>query len=105
MDFIAQEAVEGLRMSWNAWPQARLEASRLMIPLGAVLTPLKASVPLSPWRELPRLRLEACAAGYRRPASLAVRAGALQGVSLRLERLLCSRLSRPPVDLSLLVSR
>ena len=30
MDFAAQEAVEGLRFAWNAWPNSRIEASRLV---------------------------------------------------------------------------
>ena len=39
--FAALEAYDGVRFVWNAWPLSRLEANRLVIPLGAVVTPLK----------------------------------------------------------------
>ena len=41
MDVVQQEAYEGLRLSWNAWPCNRLEAQRLVVPIVAILTPLK----------------------------------------------------------------
>ena len=34
-DFIQQaETRDGVRMSWNMWPSSRLEATRLVVPLG-----------------------------------------------------------------------
>jgi len=30
MDFAEQEALDGLRFTWNAWPSSRIEAARLV---------------------------------------------------------------------------
>ncbi|EUC34363.1 hypothetical protein COCVIDRAFT_28748 [Bipolaris victoriae FI3] len=32
---------DGLRLSWNTFPSSRMEASRLVVPIGALYTPLK----------------------------------------------------------------
>ncbi|KAI1910606.1 GTPase-activating protein S23 [Ophidiomyces ophidiicola] len=32
---------DGIRLSWNTFPSTRMEASRLVVPIGAVYTPLK----------------------------------------------------------------
>ncbi|CAD6500762.1 BgTH12-06469 [Blumeria graminis f. sp. triticale] len=32
---------DGLRLSWNVFPSSRMEASRLVVPIGAIYTPLK----------------------------------------------------------------
>ena len=32
---------DGIRLSWNVWPSSRLEATRMVVPLGALYTPLK----------------------------------------------------------------
>ncbi|KAI9706266.1 MAG: GTPase-activating protein S23 [Bogoriella megaspora] len=32
---------EGVRLSWNTFPSSRMEASRLVVPIGVVITPLK----------------------------------------------------------------
>ena len=41
-DFIQQnEDRDGVRMSWNVWPSSRLEATRLVVPLACLYTPLK----------------------------------------------------------------
>ena len=37
----AQEERDGIRLSWNVWPASRLEATRIVIPIGALYTPLK----------------------------------------------------------------
>eukprot|EP00301_Raphidiophrys_heterophryoidea_P013524 c20965_g1_i1.p1 GENE.c20965_g1_i1~~c20965_g1_i1.p1 ORF type:complete len:756 (-),score=160.48 c20965_g1_i1:356-2623(-) len=42
MDFSEAEATDGVRFSWNVWPASRLDAQRMVIPFGAVYTPLKA---------------------------------------------------------------
>ncbi|KAJ2999744.1 GTPase-activating protein S23 [Globomyces sp. JEL0801] len=31
----------GVRLSWNAWPTSRIEATRLVVPISAMYTPLK----------------------------------------------------------------
>ena len=45
MDFHEVEANDGVRFSWNVWPSSRLEATRMVVPLGCMYTPLK---PLPP---------------------------------------------------------
>ncbi|GFR80019.1 protein transport protein Sec23A [Elysia marginata] len=48
-EFIQQnEDRDGIRFSWNVWPSSRLEATRMVVPLGAVLTPLKERPDLPP---------------------------------------------------------
>lgn len=34
---------DGIRLSWNTFPSTRMEASRLVVPIGALYTPLKES--------------------------------------------------------------
>ena len=41
MDFAELEKREGVRLSWNAWPSSRIEATRVVLPFGAVCTPVK----------------------------------------------------------------
>lgn len=41
MDVHMQEAMNGVRMSWNIWPSTRLDATRIIVPLGCLYTPLK----------------------------------------------------------------
>ena len=38
---------DGVRLSWNAWPSSRLEATRMVVPLAALYTPLKERPGLS----------------------------------------------------------
>ena len=41
-EFISQnEERDGVRFTWNLWPSSRLEATRLIVPLGCLYTPLK----------------------------------------------------------------
>ena len=41
-DYIqSQEDRDGVRLSWNVWPSSRLEATRMVVPLAALYTPLK----------------------------------------------------------------
>ncbi|KAI8837481.1 hypothetical protein BJ741DRAFT_603604 [Chytriomyces cf. hyalinus JEL632] len=35
------EDQDGVRLSWNVWPSTRLEATRMVVPIGALYTPLK----------------------------------------------------------------
>ncbi|KAJ3045420.1 GTPase-activating protein S23 [Rhizophlyctis rosea] len=32
---------DGIRLSWNVWPSSRLEATRMVVPIGCLFTPLK----------------------------------------------------------------
>jgi len=41
MDFSEEETKNGVRFSWNYWPTTNLGANRIVIPLGAMYTPLK----------------------------------------------------------------
>eukprot|EP00931_Biecheleriopsis_adriatica_P086355 TRINITY_DN61048_c0_g1_i1.p1 TRINITY_DN61048_c0_g1~~TRINITY_DN61048_c0_g1_i1.p1 ORF type:complete len:779 (+),score=200.31 TRINITY_DN61048_c0_g1_i1:55-2337(+) len=41
MDVRSQEQINGTRMSWNIWPSTRLDATRIIVPLGCLYTPLK----------------------------------------------------------------
>jgi len=43
-----QEDQDGVRFSWNMWPSSRLEATRMVIPLSALYTPLKERPDLPP---------------------------------------------------------
>jgi len=36
-----QEELDGISFSWNTWPTTRIEASRTVVPIGAIYTPLK----------------------------------------------------------------
>ncbi|XP_018496150.1 protein transport protein Sec23A [Galendromus occidentalis] len=41
-DFIQQqEDRDGVRLSWNVWPSSKIDATRLVVPVGALFTPLK----------------------------------------------------------------
>lgn len=44
------EDVDGLRFNWNVWPTTRVEAAKIVLPLGVMFTPLKESLarPLPP---------------------------------------------------------
>mmetsp|Transcript_42666 Transcript_42666/g.101302 ORF Transcript_42666/g.101302 Transcript_42666/m.101302 type:complete len:757 (+) Transcript_42666:368-2638(+) len=46
MDFASQEAVDGVRLTWNSWPSSRTEAAKLqqLVPLAMMVTPLKNSI-------------------------------------------------------------
>ena len=37
----SQEDKDGVRLSWNVWPSSRLEATRMVVPLASLYTPLK----------------------------------------------------------------
>jgi len=39
--FLQREERDGVRWSWNVWPTSRLEATRMVIPVGCMYTPMK----------------------------------------------------------------
>ena len=41
VDPTMQEELDGISFSWNTWPTTRIEASRTVVPIGAIYTPLK----------------------------------------------------------------
>lgn len=40
-DFHGPEQRDGVRYSWNVWPSTKLDATRIVVPLGCMYTPLK----------------------------------------------------------------
>ena len=38
----------GVRLSWNVWPSSRIEATRIVVPVSALYTPLKIRQDLPP---------------------------------------------------------
>jgi hypothetical protein len=50
MDFAGQEAVDGIRYTWNCWPCKREEAAKIhsLVPLATMVTPLKVRRAASP---------------------------------------------------------
>lgn len=52
MDFNELEATEGLRFAWNGWPSSRIEASRSVVPMGVIWTPLQTfpDMPIMPYQ-------------------------------------------------------
>jgi protein transport protein SEC23 len=48
-EFIQQnEERDGVRFTWNIWPSTRLEATRLIVPIGCLYNPMKERVDLPP---------------------------------------------------------
>jgi protein transport protein SEC23 len=43
MDFAQIEDENGVRFSWNVWPNTRIEATKLVVPLGCLYSPFKKS--------------------------------------------------------------
>jgi len=41
MDFYQREIQDGLRFSWNYWPHNKITEQRIVLPVGAIYTPLK----------------------------------------------------------------
>eukprot|EP00941_MAST-03F_sp_MAST-3F-sp1_P006026 g6026.t1 len=48
VDFVQQENRDGVRFSWNVWPTSRIEATRVVVPVGCMYTPLKKVEGLPP---------------------------------------------------------
>ncbi|XP_073495200.1 protein transport protein Sec23A [Phyllobates terribilis] len=49
LEFIQQnEDRDGVRFSWNVWPSSRLEATRMVVPVATLFTPLKERPDLPP---------------------------------------------------------
>lgn len=38
----------GIRLSWNVWPSSRIEATRTVVPIASLYTPLKEREDLPP---------------------------------------------------------
>ncbi|KNA14356.1 hypothetical protein SOVF_108180 [Spinacia oleracea] len=48
------EGIDGVRMSWNAWPRTKVEASKCVIPIAASISPIRAhqDIPTLPYAPL-----------------------------------------------------
>ncbi|XP_021731193.1 protein transport protein SEC23-like [Chenopodium quinoa] len=55
------EGIDGVRMSWNAWPRTKVEASKCVIPIAASIAPIRAhpEIPTLPYAPL---RCKTCVA-------------------------------------------
>jgi len=61
VDWAAYESQDGVRMSWNVWPNSRLEATKCVVPFASLVTPLK-SLPGAPVVQYEPVRCKGCAA-------------------------------------------
>ena len=54
-DFSELEAREGVRLSWNVWPNTKLEATKCVLPFAALVTPCKKlqDCPVVPYQPVP----------------------------------------------------
>ncbi|KAJ6524936.1 hypothetical protein B0H19DRAFT_1340023 [Mycena capillaripes] len=48
LDFEDVKERDGVRLSWNVWPSSRIEATRTVVPISALYTPLKPREDLPP---------------------------------------------------------
>ncbi|KAG5641165.1 GTPase-activating protein S23 [Asterophora parasitica] len=48
LNFEDVEERDGVRLSWNVWPSSRIEATRTVVPISALYTPLKLREDLPP---------------------------------------------------------
>ncbi|KAI7741624.1 hypothetical protein M8C21_017633 [Ambrosia artemisiifolia] len=55
------EGIDGVRMTWNAWPRSKVEASKCVIPLAASISPIRphSLIPTNPYSPL---RCKTCSA-------------------------------------------
>lgn len=53
-EFAEMEGVDGVRMTWNVWPSSKVEASKCVVPLATVYTPIRPApeLPLLPYAPL-----------------------------------------------------
>lgn len=58
MDFSQLEELDGVRLTWNIWPNSKLEATKCVIPFAALYTPNKRlpNMPVGLQLELSRTR-------------------------------------------------
>ncbi|KAF4755614.1 Protein transport protein Sec23A, partial [Perkinsus olseni] len=47
MDYSEQDNLNGIRFSWNVWPTNKLDHTRIVVPMGALYTPLKQTTNLN----------------------------------------------------------
>ncbi|CAM9405131.1 unnamed protein product [Heterosigma akashiwo] len=59
-DVHAAEERDGARFSWNVWPSSKLEATRIVVPLGCLYTPLKKIEGMPPALAYDPIRCNGC---------------------------------------------
>lgn len=50
---LEQERTDGVRFVWNCWPNSKEAASRMIVPLGVFLTPVKPRPDMPPFNYEP----------------------------------------------------
>lgn len=60
-EFAELEALDGVRFTWNVWPNSKIEASKCVVPMAAVYTPLRPMIDKQPLPYTP-LRCKSCSA-------------------------------------------
>lgn len=48
MNFEEIEDQDGIRFSWNVWPSTKSEATKIVVPIGCLYTPLKERAEMPP---------------------------------------------------------
>ncbi|CAI5469938.1 unnamed protein product [Closterium sp. Yama58-4] len=53
-DFADLEAVDGVRLTWNVWPNSKVEATKCVVPFAALYTPVKRlpDMPVLPYEPI-----------------------------------------------------
>jgi len=46
MDFLAEEDRDGIRWNWNVWPSNKVDAAKMVLPIGCCYQPMKEGMPL-----------------------------------------------------------
>ena len=58
-DFADLEAVDAVRLTWNVWPNSKVEATKCVIPFSAIYTPVK-KIPEMPVLPYEPIRCKSC---------------------------------------------
>lgn len=61
-DVLGAEERDAVRFSWNVWPSSRLEATRIVVPVGCLYTPMKNRQDAPPPLSYDPIRCNGCGA-------------------------------------------
>lgn len=61
-DVLGAEERDAVRFSWNVWPSSRLEATRIVVPVGCLYTPMKNRHDAPPPLSYDPIRCNGCGA-------------------------------------------
>lgn len=61
-DVLGAEERDAVRFSWNVWPSSRLEATRIVVPVGCLYTPMKSRHDAPPPLSYDPIRCNGCGA-------------------------------------------